>query len=50
MGTDIFGNVYITGIYTGSVDFDPGSGTCVLVSNGNMDAYIAKFSGSGGLM
>ncbi|MFC2100852.1 SBBP repeat-containing protein [Bacteroidota bacterium] len=49
LGVDIFGDVYFTGIFTGTVDFDPGTSTNNLVSNGNMDAFIAKFSSSGNL-
>ncbi len=44
---DAWGNIYITGWFNSSVDFDPGSGTNFLISQGNMDVYIAKFDNDG---
>ncbi|MFC2111141.1 SBBP repeat-containing protein [Bacteroidota bacterium] len=41
------GNLFITGKYTGTVDFDPGPGTNTITSSGNTDIFIAKFSQSG---
>ncbi len=42
--TDPDGNVYITGRYEGFVDFDPGFGAEVYISNGEgYDAYVSKF-------
>ena len=46
--TDALGNVYVTGIFTGSpVDFDPGPGTKWLYSNGGYDAFILKLDSNG---
>jgi gliding motility-associated-like protein len=44
--TDASGNVYITGYFLGSVDFDPGSGVFNL-SNSNIDLFILKLNANG---
>lgn len=41
------GEVYTTGSFTASVDFDPGSGLFPLNSAGNTDVFILKLDGSG---
>tara|TARA_R110002050_G_scaffold244268_1_gene380889 strand:- start:45152 stop:48703 length:3552 start_codon:yes stop_codon:yes gene_type:complete len=43
-------NVYTAGIYSGTVDFDPGSGIISKTSNGLYDIYIQKFDNSGNLL
>jgi len=45
--TDNGGNVYSTGKFAGTVDFDPGSGTAELVYTGTADIYISKLSATG---
>jgi hypothetical protein len=40
-------NVYATGNFSGTVDFDSGSGTSSFTSNGGPDIYIEKISNAG---
>jgi hypothetical protein len=44
------GNYFVTGQFTGTVDFDPGSGVAQLVSNGAADVFLGYFSAEGALM
>ena len=44
---DIFSNVYITGYFQGTADFDPGAATHNLVSAGFNDIFISKLDASG---
>jgi len=47
---DNSGNVYCTGYFYGTVDFDPNAGTLNLNSNGSYDAYIQKLDLNGNLV
>ena len=47
LAVDGAGNAIIAGFFSGSVDFDPGPGSTILVSAGNNDAYVAKFASNG---
>jgi hypothetical protein len=44
---DMQGNVYTTGNYTGTEDFDPGNTIVNLVSNGGYDMFILKLDAAG---
>lgn len=47
---DATGNVYTTGYFSNTADFDPGSGTQLLTSKGSNDLYITKSDASGNLL
>jgi hypothetical protein len=47
IGLDASGNVYTTGNYAGSVDFDPGPGTDILTSVGVSNVFIQKMDANG---
>ncbi|MBK7666097.1 MAG: T9SS type A sorting domain-containing protein [Sphingobacteriaceae bacterium] len=44
---DPLGNVYATGVFLNTVDFDPGPGTNTITSTGNYDVFILKLDVSG---
>ena len=48
--TDGIGAIYITGMFSDTVDFDPGAGVSNLTSTGAEDIFIAKFDSSGNLI
>jgi len=50
IAVDGFGNVYTTGNFQGTVDFDPGAGMVNLTSTGNEDIFISKMDAAGNFL
>ena len=50
MAADAAGNVYTTGYFTDNADFDPGTATHELISNGFFDIFIQKLDPNGDLV
>jgi len=44
---DSFGHIYVSGIFTGDPDFNPGSGTHVLSASGSSDGFLLKMDSAG---
>ena len=47
MTTDAAGNIYSTGSFSGTVDFDPGAGLFNMTSAGGADVFILKLDSAG---
>lgn len=47
---DVNGNICTTGIFTDTVDFDPGVGTTNLIANGQFDIFIQKLDPNGNFL
>jgi hypothetical protein len=47
VAVDASGNVYTAGLFSGTVDFDPGAGTQNLISSGLFDVFVSKLNTAG---
>jgi hypothetical protein len=47
VAADVSGNAYVTGYFSGTVDFDPGTGVDSRISNGGEDVFLSKFPPDG---
>ncbi|MEP7265191.1 MAG: SBBP repeat-containing protein, partial [Bacteroidota bacterium] len=47
LALDDFGNVYSTGYFTDSADFDPGAGIFTMTSSGGRNVFISKLDSDG---
>jgi hypothetical protein len=50
IAVDGSGNIYTTGFFGSTGDFDPGAGTYSLTPSGGMNAYILKLNSDGGFV
>lgn len=47
IAVDAAGNVFTTGFFSNTADFDPGAGAYTLTSNGQRDVFVSKLDPSG---
>ena len=47
---DALGNIFVTGSFNGTVDFDPGPGTQNVTSTNNSDGYLLKLDANGNFL
>ena len=50
LGLDANGNLFVTGAFNSTVDFDPGTNTVNRTSAGSNDIYLAKYNNSGNFL
>ncbi len=47
LALDSVGNVYVSGVFSDRVDFDPGNGVTERTNEGRSDSYLSKFDSNG---
>lgn len=50
IASDALGNIYVTGFFNGTADFDPGTASFIMTSTGSDNAYILKLDQNGNFM
>ncbi|NOX45727.1 MAG: T9SS type A sorting domain-containing protein [Chlorobi bacterium] len=50
INVDVAGNVYVTGYFEGTFDFDPGDGTYELTATDISDVFVSKLNTDGGFV
>lgn len=45
-----FGDIITTGMFSSPLDFDPGGGSAILTSNGDMDIFVSTMDSSGNFL
>ncbi len=50
VAVDASGNAVVSGIFFGTVDFDPGAGVANRTGAGRIDAFVARYTASGALV
>lgn len=50
LAVDAAGNVYVAGVFTGSLDADPGPASVMLTSAGDADIFLAKYAPDGSVV
>ncbi len=50
IAVDGSGNIYVTGYFTGTVDFDPAGNGAPLTTAGSTDIFLAKYDANGGFI
>ncbi len=47
IAVDSLSNIYVTGIFTDTMDFDPAGTTNLIMSGGQLDAFVTKYTNGG---
>ncbi|MES2762879.1 MAG: T9SS type A sorting domain-containing protein [Bacteroidota bacterium] len=50
VATDLLQNVYVSGSFSGTADFDAGAATTAIAAQGSNDAFITKYNTAGNFM